>query len=211
MTRRAAWGLLLVLGACASQAPQDVLRDYRSAVAEGRIDRVRSLSDAHFRDAYDPAALAKQLRKNPRLFTEAAARLEGLERLEMVGTTSSGERVRLVLEDGRWRVAEGGLLMPDFGTPEGVTRTFFFAATGHIELLRDCLPEEAAQRFASDYQLGKHLHTHRERIFAARDELGPITDGMAVVKGKRARIPYGTNKAVELILEGDRWRVVDLE
>lgn len=201
----------LVVGGCGHSGPREVLRDYRQAVARGEVRRVRELSDAHFREAHDVPALEKQLRKNPRLFSEAAERLDGATRLEVVALTENGERIRLVEEDGRWRVAEGGLLMPSLETPEAAARTFFFAATGHLGLLRRCLTDEAAARFPSDYLLGKHLHDQRDRIFAARDELGPIVDGMATVDGDRASIAYGDGKAMELVLEEGRWRVVDVE
>ena len=120
-------------------------------------------------------------------------------------------RVRLIRENDQWRVAEGGLLLPAFDTPEAAARTFFFAASGHLGLLRRTLTDADAEERYSDYLIGKWLYAERDRIFAARDAVGPIDDGRAEVDGDRARIPYGDGAAVQLVLEGGRWRVFHFE
>lgn len=206
-------GLVLALGACAAPTPERTLDAYRKALGEGDVAALRKLSDARFQAAWDLPALSKWARKNPRLLLEAEARLgrpDPVRRPTLVFPLEAGE-VRLVWEEGEWRVASGGWLLARFDTPEAALRTFFFAATGHLGLLRKCLPDAEARRLATDYMLGQELYARRARIFSARDAIGPITEGRARVEGEEAILPYGEGRAARLVLEGARWRVVDVE
>jgi hypothetical protein len=210
-SRAAAAFFWVALSACAGPRPEEALRAYRAALARKDVATLRELSDAGFRATWSEARLARWMKKNPRLIEAALDRTEGLRLREEAVVEDEQGRVRLVREPDGWKVAEGGLLVARFDTPEAALQTFFFAATGHQDLLRELIPEADADRFASDFALAKHLYANRERIFRARDAIGPIDEGMAVIDGDRARIPYGDGKAVELRLEGERWRVLDLE
>lgn len=201
------------VGGCASGHPaEDALKAYARALADGDVEQIRALSSTKTRAGLDDAQLKKWQHKNPRLFDAAIHRAVQADRGDKTMIFGSGEnRVRMVLEDGEWRVAEGGLLLARFDTPEAALETFFFAAAGHLELLRESMPEEAARRYATDYELGVYLHSIQGRIEAARDEIGPLHEGRATIDGDRARISYGEHKAAELVLEGERWKVVDVE
>lgn len=205
----------LFAAACASTpaGPEETLQRYREAIVERDASTLHALSDATFRSTWDEARLERWLDKNPRLAEEAEARLEApIGRLsEEAILPVEGGRIRLVREPDGWKVAEGGVLVARFDTPEAALETFFFAATGHLGLLRQLIPEAAQSRFASDSELGRHLHAMQERIFRARDAIGALTPGRAIIDGPHATIPYGDGKSAELILEGDRWRVVDVE
>lgn len=207
-----AFALLSVL-ACASQAPspRQTLEAYREALAKADAETLVALSDEGFRENWDEVRLTRWLQKNPRLLQEALGRLDEGFGLQEAHFFFEGHRVRLVREGKRWRVAEGGVLVARFDTPEAALETFFFASTGHLGLLRKLIPDSEVSRFASDFALGKHLYSMQARIFRARDELGPIRPGMAQIEGDRATISYGTGKAVEMVLEGGRWRILDIE
>lgn len=205
---------LMTASACGSApTPQSTLAAYRSALDRGDVQTVRDLSDRRFQSAWDSGELSRWAAKNPRLLTEASSRLgrPAADRAPTLIVPLEDGEVRLVWEDERWRVASGGWLLARFDTPEAALRTFFFAATGHLGLLRKCLPEADAQRLASDHALGKELYARRARIFRARDALGPITDGRAQVEGNTATLRYAEGKTVRMILEAERWRVVDVE
>lgn len=208
-------GLSLFFAGCASvESPEAALAAYRDALARGDVEDLHRRSDAQFRAAHSPTDLERWARKNPRLLGEARDRLEARDDarpVEVRVPLDGGGEARLVWEDASWKVAEGGWLVADFATPEAALRTFFFAATGHLGLLRACLPDAAAERFASDFALGKHLYAERARIFAARAAIGPLTVGRARREGDQAWIDYGAGKSAELLLQGDRWRVVDVE
>lgn len=213
--RAAGWGAFVAFAAgCqhASPGPEQALSAYRQALGDGDVETVRALSSAPIRERWDTETLRRWAAKNPRLLLEAKGRLSSSKLKEEARLeTEDGSFVRLVKEADGWKVAEGGLLTPRFDTPEAALQTFFFAATGHLGLLRKCIPDQEAQRFSSDFALGKHLHAMQGRIFAARDEIGPISPGMARIDGSRATIAYGSGKAAELVLQGTRWRVLDVE
>ncbi|MEO1227395.1 MAG: hypothetical protein AAFZ18_00720 [Myxococcota bacterium] len=205
---------LFLVGCARGETPEAALEAYRAALRQGDIEEIRRRSDAGFRAAHPQADLERWAKKNPRLLGEAQTRLEAKDESRAVEARvplEGGGEARLVWEGGAWKVAEGGWLVAEFDTPEHALETFFFAATGHLGLLRACLTDEAAKRFASDFALGKHLYAQRSRIFAARDAVGPLPPGRARREGRRAWIDYGSGKSAELVLEGERWRVVDVE
>lgn len=205
--------VLLTAACAASPTPESTLEAYQRALAEGDVAELRRLSHAPFRQAWSEDRLRRWIRKNPRLLDEAGQRMSRPQGPVDVQAhlPVEGGSVRLVREDDGWRVAGGGVLVARFDTPEAALETFFFAATGHLGLLRKLIPEEQVDRYRSDYALGTYLYSVRDRIFRARDEVGPLTPGRAEVDGKRARLAYGNGKAVEMILQGERWRVLDVE
>ena len=224
--RSAAPGALLLasaLGCASTDDGRGAVEAYRDALYFREAEALRARSSPRVRAAYDAAAIERWMRENPRLVEAAVARfdLESAEilldgRFELRFRGPDGRKVRLSKEEDGWVVVEGGLLVPELDTPEGAARTFFFAISGHLELLRETLTDEAAEARSTEYRLGRWLYAERDRLFAARDAVGPIDDGRARVEGERARIPYedpetGEPRAVRLVRQGDRWRVAEVE
>ncbi len=210
-------GLLLVLGGCVNQGPvaEDALKNYRRALVARDSSAIWELSDKHLQAQQDKAQFQRFLKKNPRLFEEAQTSLPELSIASLKHyaelTFEDGRKLRLVKETEGWKVAEGGIFSPRFHTPEATLRTFFFAATGHLGLLRKVIPEEYVQKYQSDSQLGRHLYSLKARIALAEQELGAIVEGQAEVEEDSAWLRYGDGKMVTFVRQQGRWRVIDLE
>lgn len=202
----------LVLG-CVTypENPLEVAQKYRDAAVEGKAQPIYEYSDQQTKAVITEQGLQRWLKKNPRLPYEKALEIGLLETWDVWLRRPSGEMIHLVFEDGGWKVAQGGVLLPRFDTPALALKTFFFAATGHIGLLRHSLPNSVQRQFQSDYLMGMKLHEERDRIFKARREIGVISEDRFNTDGERAVLPYGEHKAAVLVLENGRWRVLDLE
>lgn len=196
----------LLLGACAGETTAlTTLKSYREALRAQAAEDVWRLSDVSSRNAMGIPQIERWMQKNPRLVVEAERRVS--RAIDSEGQTS----VQLLKESGQWKVVDGGLLIPRTDSPEGALETYFFAATGHLGLLRRIMPTKDQQRYKSDYRLGTWLYSMRERIFTARDLIGPLQSGRAEVKGDTAVVKYGEDKACELIREEAEWRVVRID
>lgn len=206
------WPAVLTAVACAHAGPEDTLDAYARALEAGDAEAVYALSDPETQATLDPADLARFMAKNPATVRRAATALRDRHEVGRVTVRSSrGDVFELVRVDGEWRVAEGPLPVPRLDTPEHALATFFFAARGHLSLLRRTMPASDRARFASDARLGAHLHAEQPRIEAAREALEPLRPGMARIEGELAEIPWGEGRAVRLAREDGAWRVVDLE
>lgn len=206
----------LAMAACAGPGatPEAAVAAYGWALARGDAPAVQAASDPEL-GAPTAEALQRFLAKNPATVKRAAdaarADVRSVEQRATV-TTASGAVFELIRRDrGPWRVVDGPLPLPRQDTPEHALQTYFFAARGHLELLRDTLPDADRQRFESDAALGQHLYAQGARIEAARAALTPLRPGVACVEGDVARIPWGEGRAVRLVRQDGTWRVVDLD
>jgi hypothetical protein len=204
-------GSLLVLACCAANGPDDVLRAYAAAVEAGDAERIWELSDDRFRASHSKEELVRHLaerrEERARLVTELSGR--AAERAEVA--LSAGPLVLIRAAEG-WRIAAGGLELFDPSTPEGALAGFLEAtANGRLDVVRSLMPARHARAFEADDALSAHLEAIASRVESARRALAAAPAKAAEVDGDRARIPYGGAKAVTLVREAGRWKVVDLE
>lgn len=203
--------MLAALAGCASD-PKEALDAYVQALRARDAERLWLLSDDAFRRTHDREALEAHLREHPEEAEQLVRAIEGAGAVRATVELADGRRLHLVREGGAWRVAFGGLEPFSAETPEAALWTFFRAAeSGRLDALRTVIPEALLASFADDAALSAHLSAVRPRIDAAKQALPRIRPNMAQIEGNRAWIGYGPGKRVELLREGDRWRVVDLE
>lgn len=202
-----ATGFLFVLTiACAPRGPKDALDEYRAAVLRKDAAAVRAMSDASYRAAFDEAAVLASLDAAPPLGTVTSSGARASFRLE------SGERIELVLEEGAWKIASGGVTPARYDTPEGALETFFRAAlAGRLDDVRPAIPRRFLEAMPTDEALEKHIAASADRIARARARIGPIAPGRAAIHGRTADLTYGPGLAVTFELEDARWVIVDLE
>lgn len=204
--------LVLVLTGCARQGPEATLEAYAEAVRNEDVEEIRALSDASFRAANDAAKLETFLAEHPDVARRLADRLESPKEIRAEVRLSGDERLVLVRENGAWRVAFGGVEPLRTDTPEAAVTTFFQAvAARRLDAVRAVIPAAVAPSYAEDAALLSHLDAMKARIDAARAGLGAVVPGRARIDGDRARLAYGEGRAVDLVREDGRWKIVDLE
>lgn len=204
--------LALFAGCATSPGPRDTLTAYRDALAKKDAAAIAKLESSSLRARHDAAALQAALQSQ----AEVSALLADLAAPVMVEsaelTLKSGRRVRLVREDGAWRVVEGGIdrWLPE--TPGGALAAFFSAVDARrLDEVRRFIPDEGQANLADDAALLRHLEAQKERIAAARAGLEPLGDRSAIVSGDEAIIRYAPGKAARLVRQSGVWRIADLE
>src|SRR5690606_4730584 len=114
--RRAAWamaaGLAIALAAAGCRptggAPAATLEAYGDALEGGDYERAYEMMSEEFRARHSQDDFVRMMKESPREVEETAARLGGSPReVEITADLryGLGDRLRLVLEDGQWRIA----------------------------------------------------------------------------------------------------------
>jgi hypothetical protein len=198
--------VLWISVACAPRGPEKTLDEYREAVRNKDARAVHALSDESFRAAFDEAAVEAELSSAPVLGAVRGKDERAIYVLE------DGSTIELVLEQGAWKVASGGVSPGRFDTPERALETFFRAALGgKLSLVRRAIPERDRGGLATDEALAKHLADNSDRIARAREKIGGLKERRAQVRGERAELSYGPGLSVTFEKEGEGWVIVDLE
>lgn len=205
--------------ACQGPTPKDVLDDYKAALEKRDAFTLHSLSDADARRAYSAQELAARVQEDTQALDRVAELLEGaLEVKQSARVQLRDGRVLLLIKEGSdWKIAQGGVGLERYDTPEHALDAFFRAvSTGRLRIVRKVIPERFEARFSNDQALVDHLLRISPRIEQARTRLGPLTPGRAVIRegpggARLAKLSYAEGRAVQMTLEGARWRLLDLE
>lgn len=185
----------------APAGPEGAARAYADALEENRLDAALALSTgldaAHFKKLYADA----QVRALRARAVRAAAD----------GATSSGA-LKLVLENGAWRVQELEPARPQVQEQAAQVLSRFLDAAdagdfeGALQLLGASWRNRyTPQRFGEDFA---REPLAKERLQRARSALGQAN---WVVDAAGAQLPLGEGRAVRLMREGDALKVVALE
>lgn len=205
--------LLLVTPACAAVEPAPAVRAYRAAI-ERRDARALWLasSDAQ-RLLMTEADIAAALTADAAGADALAAELGGVSAVEITELQlASGRRVRLIREEGQWRIDEGGIDRLFDRDPLAALSAFVRAVDrDRLERVREAIPRADRARFADDAALRAHLSALSERIAAMRAALPGLGPGAVSADGDRAEVRWGEARVARLVREDGRWRILDLE
>ena len=124
-------GLGLSLGACGrSQGPSQTLDRYGRALKNRDYAAAYELMSSSFRGKVSREDYERMMKDNPREVDETASRLRGKRGSLEVSAEFEygfGDRMLLVQEDGKWRVASNPLGFYDKSTPRSALRGFLRA------------------------------------------------------------------------------------
>jgi len=184
----------------APAGPEGVARAYAEALEQNRLDAALELSTG---------LDAKRFRE---LYAAEAVRSARAAAVRAAADGSSSGALKLVLEDGAWRVQELEPAKPQVQEQAAnVLQQFLDAAdAGRFDAALSLLSASwrnkyTAKRFEDDF--GKEPQA-KERLARARSAL---ERGGWIVDAGGAQLPLGEGRAVRLEREGDAYRVVALE
>ncbi|MGF1467731.1 MAG: hypothetical protein ACFCGT_16520 [Sandaracinaceae bacterium] len=199
--------LVVLVAACAgarAQGPAATLEAYADALSTGD-------AEAAWQHLDDAARRGRQREQHAALMERNAAELRELggTLAEAVGTDrvrtsarlrlGSGEEVRLVLEDGGWRVDGGVLDAAGLATPRDAV-----AALRRALMRRDL---EGLERVLSRQTRAEWEEEVRRIVEATADP-----DDLEVeVQGTQARVRTTGGGVIVLVRESDEWHVVDVQ
>ena len=200
-------GLLGLAPGCAPSArvvgPETTVTRYLDALARGDAEAVHALLDEESRARFELSEVAAAMESNRVELEEQRAAIEvGLEGgLFTLATleVESGEKVRLELESGRWRIAVSLLGEPELRDPRDAVRAMRAALSRRSMIgVSRVLSRESRQEVDSAI----------ERFL---DDTADELDLEYEVEGNRAIVRTTSGRELELVRESGEWRVVRIE
>ena len=211
-TLSAVVGVLLSAGCGGSSAgtAKDTLRSYASALAKDDARAAYLLLSPSLRLSLSAEEFEKQWREHRVERAEQRQQLMALlssQRSELIETAElrlvHGSMVKLTAEaqplQRAWQLSDANLRAVVAPTPQDVLKLLLFAVEqrNYQALLRLL---STSERLALEAQLTERL----ERLRAA------LVKPTIEIKGDRARIEYDPRFFIELVREGNSWRIADL-
>jgi hypothetical protein len=209
---------LLVLGACGggAQSPKAALHEYAQALREQQPERAYELMSAEFRGRHTLDEFRLMLKDNREEAQETADRL-ALESSQVAISAEFeyglDERMRLVKEDGEWRIASNPLSFYSQKTPRDAVRSFVRAYTlKRWEVMLRFVPTSYKERMTVEMVKLQFEGPRQEAMSEMMDKLRVNLSGATadIQKGNQARLRYGDSYEVELVREQGLWKIKSL-
>jgi len=211
--------MILLMGGCGSAggirplSPSEVVRAYAAAIESGKYAEAYRFMSASFRQRHSLARFKKMIKADPDGARAAMARVRkdaASLRVEAQVSYGNGQRLKLAVEQGQWRIASDPTDLYSQRTPEETLRSFVRALElGRYDILMRFVPRASlkglsaaklkkaweGERKAEIETLIANLKTHLNTPFRRQDD--------------RATMAYGEGFQMKMIREDGAWKVID--
>jgi len=209
-------GLGLPLGACGSRkGPGQTLDRYGSALKNRDFRSAYELMSSSFRGKVSREDFERMMRDNAREVDETAARLRGKRGSIEVSAELEygfGDQMRLVQEDGRWRIATNPLGFYDQSTPRNALRGFLRAfRLERWDVMMRFVPNAYREKMDEAKLKAQFTGPSREQIETLINTIEANVDEPIVERGNDARMSYGDRFNVQFVKEDGLWKLKDLD
>jgi hypothetical protein len=205
-------------GACASQQatdPASVLRAYARALEEGHADDAYRILSDEARRGISLEAFRRMVKDDPDGVTEIARALERPTAAPVVTatvTSTSGQELNLVLEDGKWRVDVSTIDLYAQDTPRHAVQGFIRAVEHkRYDIVMRYVPDEHKEGLdAAKLQSAWEGHEKQEieQVLAGLKQALPSST--IEETGERATMSYGAG-SMQLVREHGLWKIENFD
>lgn len=217
--RSLSWFAALALLGCGTAssptapAPEGAVAAYAEAVQAGKYARAYGLMSLAFRKRYSEQDFVRMLQENARELPAAmqqlrvkASQVEVEAKLEL----GENEQLRLVLENGVWKIASDPVDFYGQRTPAEALRSFVRALERRrYDIVLRFVPSKWADAMTVD-------KLKKEWEGARRDEVGNLIKNLKAnlnapihQAGDTATMPYGEKFEVRFVREDGVWKIED--
>jgi hypothetical protein len=209
--------LVLLLG-CGGRgsAPSAALDAYGAALRSRDFAAAYEMMSESFRAKYSKDEFVRMMKDSGRDAGETASRIaKGHKAIEVSAEFSYGygDTMRLVQEDGVWRIASNPLEFYSQATPRDALRSFVRAY--HLkrwDMMLRFVPSKYRERMTVKQMREQFEGPQREQIATMMKMVEANLDAPIAERGKgEARMAYGERAEVKFTLEDGLWKVQDLD
>jgi hypothetical protein len=204
------------MAACAARkGPNQTLDSYGAALKNHDFGAAYDLMSSSFRGKVSRDDYVRMMRDNGREVNETADRLRGRKGSMEVSAEFEyglGDTMRLVQEDGRWRIATNPLSFYDQSTPKAALRSFIRAyRLERWDVMLHFVPNSYREKMDAKKMQAQFTGPSREQMENLINTLEANVDEPIVERGNDARMSYGDRYTVQFLKEDGAWKLKDLD
>jgi hypothetical protein len=209
-------GCLLVAPACGgSRGPARTLDSYGQALKNHDFGAAYDMMSASFRSKVSREEYIRMMRDNPREVDETAERLRGKRGTLEVSAELEyglGDTLRLVQEEGGWKIASNPLGFYDQSSPKAALRSFLRAyRLERWDVMLRFVPNAYREKMDAAKMKAQFTGPSREQIENLVHMLEANLDEPIIERGNDARMSYGDRFTVQFVKEDGVWKLKDLD
>jgi hypothetical protein len=208
--------IAIVLSACApAKGPSQTLDNYGRALKNHDYGTAYDLMSSSFRGKVSRDEYARMMRDNPREVDETADRLRGKHGSLEVSAEFEyglGDQMRLVQEDGHWKIATNPLGFYDQSSPKAALRSFLRAyRLERWDVMLRFVPNQYREKMDAAKMKAQFAGPSKEQMDTLMNTLEANVDEPITERGNDARMSYGEKYEVKFQKEDGVWKLKDLE
>jgi hypothetical protein len=207
---------LAAASACAAgSGPNQTLDRYGSALKNHDFGAAYDLMSSSFRGKVSRDDYVRMMRDNNREVNETADRLRGKKGSLEVSAEFEyglGDTMRLVQEDGQWKIATNPLGFYDQSTPKAALRSFIRAyRLERWDVMLRFVPNSYREKMDAKKMQAQFSGPSKEQMENLINTLEANVDEPIVERGNDARMSYGDRYTVQFLKEDGAWKLKDLD
>jgi hypothetical protein len=208
--------IAIALAACGGgKGPSQALDRYGRALKNRDFSAAYDLMSSSFRGKVSREDYIRMMKDNAREVEETADRLRGKKGSLEVSAEFEyglGDKMMLVQESGRWRIAANPLGFYDQSTPRNALRSFLRAY--HLErwdVMLRFVPNAYRAKMDGAKMKAQFTGPSREQMDTLMNTLEANVDEAIMERGNDARMLYGDRFNVQFVREDGAWKLKDLD
>ena len=209
--------LAALLSGCGPRqaGPVSALHDYSAALRAHDYSAAYDLMSEGFQAKHSREDFVRMMKESGPEVAQTAQMLSSQHKSVDVTAEFNfgiGDTMRLVQEDGEWRIASNPMAFYGQGSPREALRSFVRAySLRRWDVMLRFVPTKYRERMSVAKMRAQFEGDHREELDSMMNMIQANLDQPIVDKGTEARMPYGDRFEVKFVLEDGRWKIQDLD
>jgi hypothetical protein len=210
---------LLCLALCAActrgSGPNGTLDKYGRALKNHDFAGAYELMSSSFRGKVSREDYIRMMRDNAREVDETAERLTGKRGSLEVSAEFEyglGDQMRLVQEDGHWKIQSNPLAFYDQSSPKAALRSFLRAyRLGRYDIMLRFVPNTYREKMDAKKMEAQFTGPSKDAMETLMNSIEANVDEPIIEHGNEARMSYGDRFEVKFLKEEGAWKLKDLD
>jgi hypothetical protein len=208
--------LCLLVAACGGgKGPSQTLDNYGRALKNRDFGKAYDLMSSSYRSKVSREDYVRMMRDNVREVDETADRLRGKKGSMEVSAEFEygyGDKMLLVQEDGRWKIATNPLAFYDQSTPRNALRSFVRAyRLERWDVMLRFVPSTYREKMDAAKMKAQFTGPSHEQMENLINTIEGNMDEPIIERGNDARMSYGDRFTVQFVKEDGAWKLKDLD